>query len=104
MDIYRQGDVIFMKINTTIHGYQKNHQTKKKIILAEGEVTGHAHVIEDFENAFLRESNNRQLLDVFNPVEVLHEEHAKITLPKGRYEVRIQREFDPEIREYRVAD
>jgi hypothetical protein len=65
------------------------------IILAHGEVTGHAHRIKDTQARTFTIDGRRYLI-TDRPTDVTHEEHATITLPQGRYEVRIQREYTPE--------
>ena len=49
--------------------------------------------------AFIKKIQTKTLnryLDVRSPVFIEHEEHAKIELPSGFFEVRIQREYKPE--------
>jgi len=62
-----------------------------KVILAEGEVTGHAHRVPIGENIEVHE-------DFFAVKEgsatVTHEEHGAIELPPGDYSVGIVRETD----------
>jgi len=87
---YRHGDVILKKVNE-IKGKKLNH-----LILAEGEVTGHKHVISEGE-AELYECEGTLFLSVKSETALLtHEEHKEIELPKGDYQITIQREFEPE--------
>jgi hypothetical protein len=75
------------------------------IVLAEGEVTGHAHRIADVAGAVLYEWNGGRYLDVVAVagVTLRHEEHHAVTIPKGLHEIKIQREYSPEGWRY-VAD
>lgn len=67
----------------------------KDIILAEGEVTGHAHRIPCLdEEAALYEVDGRQELHVFSAVKISHEEHHTRIIPPGIYENNRQREWD----------
>jgi hypothetical protein len=71
----------------------------KRVVLAEGEATGHAHVAEGPGLTFVDER-----LTVPESAELTHEEHATRTIPKGDFEVRRVVELDPsgDVRE--VAD
>jgi hypothetical protein len=99
--LYRQGDVLIRRIADL----PKQKAAKRKTgILAEGEVTGHAHRIEDLGLAEVLEIKNGLYLRVGEEgVRIVHEEHAPIVLEPGNYEVEVQREYTPaEIRN--VAD
>ncbi|MDQ3722996.1 MAG: hypothetical protein M3376_08005 [Actinomycetota bacterium] len=103
--MYRQGDVLIERVNTIPAGLLAVPKEDGRVILAHGEVTGHAHAVlgdveflaadlEDLEERFLR---------VEREASVVHEEHDTVTLPPGDYRVKRQREYTPEeIR--RVAD
>ncbi|HEY3972342.1 MAG TPA: hypothetical protein VGM18_05010 [Candidatus Sulfotelmatobacter sp.] len=99
--IYRQGDVLIRRIQSLP---TQTAQPRLTGILAYGEVTGHAHKIENLKVAEVLEIENGLYLRVGEEgVRVVHEEHAAITLPAGNYEVEIQKEYTPaEIRN--VAD
>jgi hypothetical protein len=99
--IYRQGDVLIRRIPSLP---KQKAQPQLSGILAYGEVTGHAHRIENLECAEVLEIGNGRFLRVGEEgVRIIHEEHAPVTLPAGTYEVEIQREYTPaEIRN--VAD
>jgi len=93
----RQGDII-LQPTTNIEGNKLSHLT-----LAEGEVTGHSHRISDGD-AELYENKGTLYLKVFSKTAILtHEEHHKIEIPKGKWIVRIQREYEPKGWRY-VAD
>lgn len=102
--MFRQGDVLITTTNV-VRG-KKARRQKGRLILAEGEVTGHAHAIADpAAELYVDRTVDRAFLRVLSEagVELLHEEHTTLTIPPGDYEVRRQREYSPEeIR--RVAD
>ncbi len=99
----RQGDVFIEKIGSLPKGVQKFPRKNGRIILAEGEVTGHAHAIADESVVSFIDAEGSLFLQVETETEVIHEEHATITLPPGIYKVVHQREYSPqEIR--RVQD
>ena len=97
---WRQGDVFIVALNhlPTANRVERRH------VLAEGEVTGHAHRLGDPASGQVFSVDGELYLDVTaESASIVHEEHAPITLPRGGYAVRIQREYTPqEIR--RVVD
>ena len=77
---------------------------ERRPVLAEGEVTGHAHRLQDPASGHVFSVGSELYLEVLGETAtVVHEEHGPITVPRGNYMVRIQREYSPrEIR--RVVD
>ena len=75
----------------------KPQTVKERVVLAYGEVTGHAHAIHDLDNVDVFVSaEGAMYLQVKDAVDLRHEEHGTITLPAGNYERVIQREYSPE--------
>ena len=68
--------------------------------LAEGEVTGHFHEIQD-ESATLHEDGDLIQLDTPNGGKITHQEHNTITIPPGQYERSIVKEYDHQEEESR---
>lgn len=101
-DFVRQGDV---KITRIAQLPADRLKARANGILAYGEVTGHAHRVEDLAKAGVLEVGDRRLFLSVGPegVRIVHDEHAPLDLPGGNYQVEIQREYTPaEIRN--VAD
>lgn len=81
----------------------KVHRQKGRLILAEGEATGHAHTILD-KGASLYElvtpgdaaEMRERFLHVGQEVALVHEEHHTLTIPPGDYDVIGQVEYEPE--------
>jgi len=86
---YRQGDVFIIQTDMIPAQAEKQNE-KSRIVLEHGEVTGHAHAINDTKEADLYLQNARKFLEVCMSASVSHEEHKTIVLPKGNYEVRRQ--------------
>jgi hypothetical protein len=86
----RQGDLLIKKISEM----PANVKESGDKILALGETTGHKHQLMSSE--ILRVGNNKtvQYLEIVEPDKILHEEHAKIDLHPGKFQVTQQREFD----------
>jgi hypothetical protein len=103
---YRQGDVMIERIDALPAKLKPIARENGRVILAHGEVTGHAHAISDdgvklFGDGAQTDVTYLQVVDV--PALLKHDEHATIALEPGAYRVVRQREYTPEaIR--RVAD
>ena len=102
--LLQQGDVLINKISKVPKEAKRKEprERDKAYILAEGEVTGHAHKINAAID-FL-ELADRLFFKNDAPVIVEHEEHNAITVPAGIWEVTKVREYDhfkEEIREVR---
>ena len=115
MTIYRQGDVaIIATKDRDVSSLKPVPRDAGRIVLAYGEVTGHAHAIpSEHASLYLDDSMVAapdamqaiarlggglipdRILKADKPVRLLHEEHAPIELPAGSYVVRIQREYSP---------
>jgi hypothetical protein len=97
-EIYRQGDVLLVRVRSRPGGRKKIRREGGRIVLAEGEVTGHAHAIADRGAELTETAEGRRFLRVLREggVRLTHEEHHTVTLPRGTYEVRRQREYAPE--------
>ena len=90
----QQGDVLLKRISALPEGVKPKKLDKNNIILAYGEVTGHAHRITDTVNSMFYEKDGKSYLQVKKPVTLTHEEHHEQTIPTGNYEVGIVREKD----------
>ena len=107
MMIIRQGDVLIRRTRKKTPSAQAKRVTDQgRTILAYGEVTGHAHeVITEAPAAddrvpaqqLFEEPDGTRLLVVQGPATfVRHEEHSKLHIPAGTYEIIIQREYTPQ--------
>lgn len=100
--IFRQGDVLLQKVNA-IPEAAKDVTPPDRIVLAFGEVTGHAHAVYEpltkdtpKGKARLWDAGAERFLQVLAKTSLKHEEHTAITLEPGIYRVRQQREYSPE--------
>lgn len=103
--IVRQGDVLLEMIDAGELGKELPRDAGR-IVLAYGEVTGHAHAIHETDATLFagKAANDDRILRVVAPVSLRHEEHSKIELPPGLYRVRRQREWTDENEPIQVAD
>lgn len=105
----RQGDILLVPVQKVPDGLTEVPREDGKIVLAEGEATGHLHAIDDEAATFLAKDpgspEDRYLVvDVIEEaeritakaagVELTHPEHDTVVLEPGAYEVRRQREYD----------
>ena len=91
---YRQGDVLVTR--TAIPAAAKpGKRDKGRIVLAYGEVTGHAHAIESKAVQILEHEGARYIRVPKKGAHLSHEEHGSIKLAPGDYKVVIQREYTP---------
>lgn len=100
----RQGDVLVFRIDEIKHELQE----KKQVMLAEGEVSGHKHLlVADRPETKLRIAHDGTgfYLEVLGgPAVIKHEEHLPITLEPGKFYIRIQQEYDPILYKRNVQD
>jgi len=91
--IWRQGDVFLILTEEVPTGGRE----PRRPVLAEGEVTGHAHRLEDPASGHVFSVGTNLYLEVVaDNATIIHEEHGPVTVPRGNYAVRIQREYSPE--------
>ena len=95
---YRQGDVFLVEIDQPSRTGKPINPEDTRIILARGELRGHAHAIQDSNGKakFFEGAGDRRYLLMTEIGRLEHEEHGAIVLDAGWYEVRRQREYDPE--------
>ena len=97
--MYRQGDVLVVPVSELPVGLEPVARENGRVVLAHGEVTGHAHAIRSEKAALFRDP---KLMAVFMyvsgdaPVALEHDEHDTISLPAGNYQVIRQREYTPQ--------
>ena len=102
MRIYRQGDVL-LRATTEAPKGRRVARSQGKLVLAEGEVTGHSHTIAS-KRAQLRGPERDRYLVAEESVALEHQEHATIVLEPGVYKVIQQREYRPRGLSRLVAD
>jgi pyruvate/2-oxoglutarate dehydrogenase complex dihydrolipoamide acyltransferase (E2) component len=124
--MFRQGDVLIVMVAALAADARKREREKGRVVLAHGEVTGHAHAIErkdvvhyDAPNA--EQAAQQLLADAgftfeVTPVnapsglaiptgaEVLHEEHGTVVLPAGFAVAIRQREWTDADEPRQIAD
>lgn len=94
----RQGDVLIISVKKMPAKLEPVGRENRRVILAHGEITGHAHAIKDERAALFRDPT---LAAIFlhvsgDTVALEHDEHDTIQIPAGNYQVVRQREYTPE--------
>jgi hypothetical protein len=91
----RQGDVLLIPVNRIPDdGFVV--ELGSRIVLAEGEATGHAHaLVSDGLELVVETDDQTRYVELVGPGKLVHEEHETILLQPGAYEVRRQREYVP---------
>lgn len=91
--LYRHGDVLIKGIVSL----PENAQRRIGVTLAQGEVTGHSHRIQQTDAVQLWVQGRDLFLEVKEPnATLVHEEHRAIELPYGLYRIWRQREYRPD--------
>ena len=95
MTMYRQGDLLFVRDEGEVDSPEIPRDERGRIVLAEGEATGHAHAVLSPEARLRGALLGDRFLEVLaqGGVDVVHEEHASIHLEQGTWRVVRQREF-----------
>lgn len=102
--IVRQGDVLLVPVKAIPEG-TKSAMEKGRAVLAYGEVTGHAHVIDAPKRSlnYRVTPEGKRFVELIKKVVLRHEEHSAIHLVEGKMQQGFQVEdYGQEIR--RVAD
>lgn len=104
----QQGDVYVSRVESLPAGSQEVGRDNGRVILAYGEVTGHAHAFTD-ENVRMFSANDNNVIRRFividnEPATLFHEEHSPHTYAPGIYEIKIAREWTDDNEEIQVKD
>lgn len=73
----------------------ENSKKAKRIVLGEGEIVGHKHILESEANIEYVESNQSITFMLKEMGILTHDEHAKMVFPRGNYRSYNQVEFNP---------
>ncbi len=104
-EIFAQGDLLIERVpDVAPSGTVEENAEGAALVLLEGEATGHSHAIRERVTMFRDDRLARdipaglyvghvQIAAAY--ARVTHQEHGPITLPRGTYRVRRQRELGP---------
>jgi len=104
-EIFAQGDLLLERVADVVpSGIIEENADGLALVLAEGEATGHRHAVCERVTMFRDDRLARDIpaglyighVQVGGAyARVTHDEHAPITLPRGTWRVRRQRELGP---------
>jgi hypothetical protein len=104
-EIFAQGDLLLERVpDVSPSGTVSQNAGGAAMVLAEGEASGHRHAIRERVTMFRDDSLARDIpaglyvghVQINSPsARLMHDEHAPLTLLRGTYRVRRQREFGP---------
>jgi hypothetical protein len=92
--LIQQGDVLIQSIDKIPSNLKNVKQSKKGYVLADGEITGHAHVIVDDDIEMMCDEVGSKFIANDHTVEVVHEEHGMVEIPAGTWKIDIVKEYD----------
>ena len=93
----RQGDVHLVIVDKLPKGAIRVKLPEGRIVLAYGEVTGHAHAIyEDTDQIQMWADGKVKYLEVMATVMLKHEEHSEAKLVSGKSLLPVQMEYTPQ--------
>jgi hypothetical protein len=95
--IIRQGDVSLIKVSSVPSAAVEVKSEETRVVLAYGEVTGHAHAIyENTDQVKLWAVGKVKYLEVMATVMLRHEEHTHAEISPGIYKLPVQVEYTPQ--------
>ncbi|HST13871.1 MAG TPA: hypothetical protein VLJ44_03340 [Gaiellaceae bacterium] len=94
--LIRQGDVLLVPVSEA-PASQPVPRRQGRLVLATGELSGHAHAVADEHAELVTAEGASQLYLLVHgePATLSHEEHTPLIVPPGTYRVVRQREYDP---------
>jgi hypothetical protein len=96
----RQGDVLLVPVEQAPVDVEPVELDHGRIVLAHGEATGHAHVVEGEAAELVSAAGAEELYLLVHgetPALLRHDEHDPIPLAPGAYRVVRQREYAPSV-------
>tara|TARA_B100001559_G_C16484618_1_gene615405 strand:+ start:933 stop:1409 length:477 start_codon:yes stop_codon:yes gene_type:complete len=88
--IFRHGDLLIREITEFPNNLKRIGQNG---ILAEGEVTGHFHKLEGKHEIY--DGMTEKFFEAFDEIELKHNEHKMLKIPKGKYIVIRELQYNP---------
>jgi hypothetical protein len=102
----RQGDVLLIPVPAVPKRLASVLRERGRLVLALGEATGHAHVVESESAELVSADDARELYLLVHgpePATLEHDEHDPIPLEPGVYQVVRQREYEPTLQGSRLV-
>jgi hypothetical protein len=91
--MYRQGDVLLAPVERVPKRARSVVRDDGRLVLAVGEATGHAHLVEGDSALVSDPADGERFLRVRRESRLVHDEHEALVLVAGDYRVVRQREY-----------
>ena len=97
----RQGDVFLRRVDSIPEGLEPVAPENIGLVLEEGEVTGHFHTISETDFTKMWKGPDTAFNELFlevttEKVDLTHDQHGTVEVPKGLWRKITQREYHPE--------
>lgn len=90
---YQHGDVLLTKVESLPKNFKETRV--KKAILAEGEISGHQHILIAQQAPFtIFEKEGETFIKTDEKTELIHQEHKTLWVDPGIYKIDKVREYD----------
>ena len=91
MNRIQQGDCLIIRTDAIPVGAESKGEVARYVV-AEGEHTGHAHVLDRPASIF--KHNETMFFTIKEPTEITHQEHKALTIPPGTWQIERVKEYD----------
>jgi hypothetical protein len=95
---YRQGEVLIFGEDRLKSRLREDWKKKARLVpdnvIIEGEISGHKHEVINGKLYQHPDKKDVMILEAQEGCVVKHPEHKDVSMPKGVYEINIQREYD----------
>lgn len=95
-EMFRQGDVLVVRAEQLPESSEEV-AWQDRVVLAYGELTGHAHAIDALHAKMYAHGDTRFIVVGKDGADLKHEEHSPIHLKEGVYRIVHQREYAPDM-------
>ncbi|MHC4643914.1 MAG: hypothetical protein ACYTBJ_00330 [Planctomycetota bacterium] len=99
----RHGDIELVRVTSIPEGAQPKVRVAGSLVLAEGEATGHAHIVKHSKASLVAVAGALYLRVVAESL-MEHDEHGDYLIPVRDYAVRQKRQYDEMWGQRYVAD
>lgn len=94
---FRQGEVLFYgedRLRNIPQDWKQRAKLVKDNVIIEGELSGHKHEVVNGKLYQHPDKKDVMILEASEGCIIKHPEHKDVPMPKGVYEINIQREYD----------
>jgi len=104
MSMYRQGDVLLVRVRDSAIDKGKVLSNGESIVVHVGEKHGHEHVAIAIDDLEIREAHMEKYIVSKSGFQLQHPEHSTLDLEPGKYQIVTQQEWVDPTTTRNVAD